>query len=128
MPPDGGSMRRTIAVQLVVLSCLLGTAAIASAQYYGGGGGAAASPTAVTGPATNVTSTAALLNGTVNPAGGTATYAFEVGLAAGSYTSTSGSGTVSGTTAQAVSAALTGLTPGTTYHYRVRLTKDGVTI
>ncbi|MBE2283891.1 MAG: cadherin-like beta sandwich domain-containing protein [Prosthecobacter sp.] len=68
----------------------------------------------------SVTPSSVTLNGTVNPQGAPTTAQFEYGLTA-SYGSTA-SVTLSpnnGTTAQNVSANLTGLTPGTTYHYRL---------
>ena len=88
----------------------------------------------VTGPveadtnsATNVTLTSATLNGTVNPNGLETTYYFEWGLA-DSYGNTTNSHSVgSGTSAVAVSANLSVLTPGTTYHYRLVATNSSGT-
>jgi phosphodiesterase/alkaline phosphatase D-like protein len=82
-------------------------------------GSAPQKPTVTTTPATNVTATTATANGTVNPHGQTTTFVVQYGKtnAYGSQTSVQAAG--AGTTAQNVSAALAGLTPGTTYHYRV---------
>ncbi|HEX4465512.1 MAG TPA: neprosin family prolyl endopeptidase [Solirubrobacterales bacterium] len=82
------------------------------------------SPTPVTKPASAVSDTAATLNGTVNPNRLQSKYAFEYGPTSsyGTATSTSlvGSGeAATGTTPIAVNRAITGLSPSTTYHYRV---------
>jgi hypothetical protein len=76
-------------------------------------------PTVVTGPASGVSSTSATVNGTVNPNGQATSYHFDYGTstAYGSSTATQSAG--SGTTTSPVSANLTGLTPGTTYHFRL---------
>jgi hypothetical protein len=80
-------------------------------------------PTVVTTAATGVTGTTATLNGTVNANGVVATVTFEYGLTVAYGTTIPGvPATVSGNTATAVTAALTGLLPGNTYHFRV----DGV--
>ena len=82
---------------------------------------AAVAPTVVTNAATSVTTTGGVLNGGVNPNGLATTGWFEWGtsptLATFSSTSTQSLG--SGTTSQAVSATLSGLTSGTTYYFRV---------
>lgn len=76
-------------------------------------------PTVVTGAASKLTTTTATVAGTVNPNGVATTYHFDYGLTTG-YDSTSPTKSAgSGTTPVNVSAALTGLTPGTLYHYRV---------
>ena len=76
-------------------------------------------PTVTTGAASNVTHTAAALNGTVNANGSATTYYFQYGTstAYGKLTSSKSAG--SGTSTQSASASITGLTPGTTYHYRI---------
>jgi hypothetical protein len=68
---------------------------------------------------TNVVTDGATMNGTVNPEGSATTYSFQYGTseAYGSKTSTLSAG--SGTSDQKVSATLSGLEPGVTYHYRV---------
>ncbi len=78
-------------------------------------------PTAVTGPATSVSSTGATMNGTVNPNSYSTTYHFEFGTtpAYGSRIPASDLGVGSDGVDHVVSQALTGLAPGTTYHYRV---------
>jgi methylglyoxal synthase len=75
-------------------------------------------PTAATGGATDVTSTSATLHGR----SGAGTFHFEV-----AGTSTSEADVPAGPGVHGVSAALTGLTPGTTYHYRLAVTGAGGT-
>ena len=77
-------------------------------------------PTVVTGAAAGVSATTATLNGTVNPNNASTTVTFEYGLTtAYGTTVTADQSPVTGVTATAVSFSLTGLTPSTTYHYRV---------
>ena len=93
----------------------------------GGGGdtpGPPPSPTVATTPATGIGTDNAALNGTVNPnAQATSTW-FEWGTDSTlvSSTSTDNQAIGAGTTAQAVSASITGLTSGTKYYYRVAAT------
>ncbi len=77
-------------------------------------------PTAATSAASSVTSTAATLNGTVNANNDSTTVTFEYGTdTAYGSTVTATPSPAAGTSATTVSSALTGLTPDTTYHYRV---------
>ncbi|MFI5054000.1 MAG: hypothetical protein ACHQDE_06525, partial [Acidimicrobiia bacterium] len=80
---------------------------------------AASAPQVTTGTATGVSAKAATLNGTVNPNGATTTYWFQYGTTAsyGLQTSTRDAG--SGTSGRSVSAGISGLAAGTTYHYRL---------
>ncbi|MEI7727135.1 MAG: choice-of-anchor Q domain-containing protein [Bacteroidota bacterium] len=77
-------------------------------------------PTATTDAATDVTSTEATLNGTVNAGNDDTSVTFEYGLT-DSYgtTLTATPGTVTGTNDTAVSTTLTELAMNSTYHYRV---------
>jgi len=77
-------------------------------------------PIVTTTAATSVSSTSATLNGTVNPNGLSITVKFQYGTTT-SYGSEINAtpGSVTGTIAVPVSAALTGLAPETLYHYRV---------
>ena len=82
----------------------------------------AAAPIAITGTANAIGSTSATLNGTVNPNGQPATVQFQYGTNT-SYDSVAFlAGRVAGVTAQGVSASITGLLAGTTYHFRVMAT------
>jgi hypothetical protein len=76
-------------------------------------------PTAITGPAAAVSEQAATLSGTLNPKGAPTSYHFEYGTttAYGSTTPTTSAG--SGMSDVATSATVGGLTPETTYHYRI---------
>ncbi|MBN8459840.1 MAG: cadherin-like beta sandwich domain-containing protein [Verrucomicrobia bacterium] len=81
---------------------------------------AMAPPTATTGAAGNVTDVSATLAGTVNANGANTAASFAYGLTTaygGTVSATPSS--ISGSSSTAVSAALTGLAPGTTYHYRM---------
>jgi phosphodiesterase/alkaline phosphatase D-like protein len=82
-------------------------------------GAANAAPAAVTGPASAVSAVSATLEGTVNPGGQATTWWFEYGktTAYGSKTTTRNAG--NGTADVDISAAVTGLTGGTDYHYRL---------
>ena len=87
-------------------------------------------PTVTTGEASGITQSSALLNGTVNPDGKTVTDChFEYGLST-SYGSSApcSPSPGSGETAIPVSAAVTGLSPSTTYHFRISATNSAGTI
>ena len=87
---------------------------------------AALAPVAITGEPTNVSTTGATLAGTVNPNGSATTAVFEYGLTT-SYGSsvnvTPAPG--SGDSTVAVSAALSGLQPNQTYHFRLAAVNQG---
>ncbi|MBW7571357.1 beta strand repeat-containing protein [Caproiciproducens faecalis] len=79
-----------------------------------------APPTATTGAASAVSYTAATLNGTINANNASTTVTFQYGETA-SYGRTieASPSSVTGTSSTFVSCSLSGLTPNTTYHYRV---------
>lgn len=82
---------------------------------------ASANHTATTGSATNVTSTSATLNGTVNPKGENVNYIFSY-YKSGTGTSvknTSWKSAGSGSSDVSVSANISGLSSGTTYYYYI---------
>jgi hypothetical protein len=109
------------------LKLLLGLLAVCAT--FAGVAAAASSPSASTGSATSVKTTSAVLNGTINPNGDTTAYRFEYGLtnAYGSSTSIKSVGT--GTKTVSVARTVSGLIPGTTYHYRLdALNKNGGTL
>jgi hypothetical protein len=92
-----------------------------------------AGPDAVTGDATTDEPTAALLQGSVDPHDSRASAAFDYGTTTdyGSAAVATGDGgsPISGDGPVAVSAAIAGLAPNTTYHYRLRaLTPWGVSV
>ena len=76
-------------------------------------------PTVRTGDAGDVTSSSVTVSGTVNPNGQDTSYHFEYGTTTDYGQSTSSSGAGSGSSAVPVTASLSGLDPGTTYHYRL---------
>src|SRR5437764_14344390 len=78
----------------------------------------AALPTASTGGTRDITQTTATLRGSINPNGEATTFHFEYGTtkAYGSTTPDQGP-TAAVKRGQAVSAAVSGLTPATKYHY-----------
>ncbi len=80
---------------------------------------ASTAPVVTTGAATGVTGGAATLNGLVNPNGFATTVHFEYGLTTAYGTPTADQNAGSGTSAAAVQAALTGLSPGKPYHFRI---------
>ena len=84
-------------------------------------------PAVRTGPAQNTGTTTATLTGSVDPRGRATTWYFEYGTSTryGSRTSRKSAG--SGSAARNVSAALSGLAAGTTYHYRLVATSDAGT-
>ncbi|MBL9146725.1 MAG: choice-of-anchor D domain-containing protein [Verrucomicrobiaceae bacterium] len=82
-------------------------------------GAAVTAPTVVTTAATSVTATTATLNGTVNPNGVITSAWFEYGTTTSYGQTTTSQPQGYGTSASPVSAAITGLTPGTLYHYRL---------
>ena len=83
-------------------------------------------PSAATGLASLITRTTATVAGTANPGELATTYRFEYGPTTEYGTLTPAISAGSGAANVAVKAALTRLTPATTYHYRVRVTNpDG---
>ncbi|MGD2086786.1 MAG: hypothetical protein PVH61_11445 [Candidatus Aminicenantes bacterium] len=79
-----------------------------------------AAPTVTTNATTSVTTTGAVLNGMVNANNQSSTVTFEYGTTtAYGTTVTADQSPVTGQVNTPVSKAITGLTPNTTYHYRV---------
>ena len=86
-------------------------------------------PYVITLPATAITLSASILNGTVNPHGIPTNYHFEWGtsISYGNSTTIASAGT--GTMTVSVDAGITGLTAGTLYHFRlVAENSDGATL
>lgn len=86
-------------------------------------------PAATTADATDKTSTGATLNGIVNANNSSTTVTFEYGTTSTyGQTATATQSPVAGTSNTNVSAAITGLTAGTTYHFRVKAVNTAGTI
>ena len=83
-------------------------------------------PTVQTLAASLVTTTSAQMNGLVNPNGSSTTACFEYGTTT-SYGAVTGSGNFSGTSAIPVQSSFTGLSPNSTWHYRLVATNSGGT-
>ena len=84
-------------------------------------------PTVATTPAASPTTTGAQLNGIVNPNGFSTTSHFEYGATAGYGLTTPVKNLGAGLTAVTVSAAVSGLSAGTLYHYRLVAQNSGGT-
>jgi len=84
-------------------------------------------PIVVTKTASGVTATGANLRGTVNPNGLATTYRFQYGLTTSYGTKTPALDAGSGTTAISEAAGISGLTPNTTYHFRIVATNSAGT-
>jgi hypothetical protein len=83
-------------------------------------------PVVQTNAATAVGATQATLQGTVNPEGSSTTYTFDYGTTPsyGSQQPMPAASAGSGASAQPESTTLTGLTPGTAYHFRIEATNS----
>ena len=85
-------------------------------------------PTGATGSAAPVGSSTATLNGTVNPNGASTTVLFEYGATTNyGSTVTADQSPATGTSSQSVSKEISGLSPATTYHFRVKATNSAGT-
>jgi hypothetical protein len=106
-----------------------GEANTALASDCGGGGSSGGAPAVVTSSASGVTSTSATLNGTVNPEGADARWHFDGGTstAYGNVAPSPSGDAGSGTSAVSESTTITGLSPSTTYHYRIEATNSAGT-
>jgi phosphodiesterase/alkaline phosphatase D-like protein len=91
------------------------------------GAATAAAPTAATGPTTAVGSTTATVTGTVSPGGQATSWTIEYGTSTAYGSKTAAKSAGSGTAATNVSAQLSGLNAGTTYHYRLVATNTTAT-
>jgi phosphodiesterase/alkaline phosphatase D-like protein len=106
---------------VVVTVAALAGSALAAPQR------AAAAPTATTGPTTVVGSSSATVTGSVNPGGQTTTWYVEYGTSSSYGSKTTAKSAGSGSSTVSVSADLTGLHVGTTYHYRFVATSSSGT-
>jgi hypothetical protein len=107
--------------------------AIDNAQNTSSGSTASATPVGGTPPtvtsssASSITATGAILNGTVNPNGTSTTAYFQYGTTTNYGTTTLLQNMGSGTSGEALTQAISGLTCNTTYHYRAVGTNTGGT-
>ena len=111
--------RRHLSIVIIVgTSLLLSTVAAAST---------ATTPTAITGPVNALGTTTATVTGTVNPNGQATSRYFEYGTSTSYGSKTASASVGSGAGNVDVSASLSGLAPGTSYHYRVVATNGSGT-
>lgn len=110
--------RMRVAAAVVLVACGLLAVAIVSADHPAPASAALAPPSATTGSASNLAQSSATISGTINPNGTDTQDYFQYGTSTsyGSTTTTYDAG--AGTSNEATSANLTGLTSNTTYHYR----------
>ncbi len=101
----------------LILPALLAT--LAAALFVTGAAFAASPPSVATGSPSSVSTTAARLNGAVDPHGDATTYYFDFGTTTGYGTRTATRNAGAGEKAVAVSMAISGLATSTTYHYRL---------
>jgi hypothetical protein len=127
----GGTMRRLQRRLIFVVGTLAATAGISIVLAVGVAPGppsvataatgttGATAPAVTTGSASNVRTTSAVLNGTVDPKGQPTTWYFQYGPNTTYGLQTSPANAGSGTGSVAVHSSVTGLASNTTYHYRL---------
>lgn len=108
----------------MIRKLLVPAVAVAATASFAGVAAAAAPPSVKSGKATQVRENSAVLNGAVNPNGGSTTYYFQWGLTTsyGSNGTPRSAGT--GVKATGVHWTATGLVQGTGYHYRLVATNQ----
>jgi hypothetical protein len=118
-------VRRASLRSLIVLATAVGLSASAVAA----GGVTTSPPTATTGQVISVLPTSATVAGVVNPHASSTTWYFEFGLSTdASFGSTTAVGNLSATSDDDdVTTTLAGLSPATSYHYRLVATNAGGT-
>ena len=84
-------------------------------------------PTVSTGSVSSVTTSSATLSGTVNANGASTTAWFNYGTTSGSYSGTSTTQSVTGSSNTTVSIGISGLSSNTTYYYRIAASNSGGT-
>jgi hypothetical protein len=122
-------IKRTGNIQKWSVAVVLGALALAvlAGSAFAAARSATAGPSATTGPATVVGSTSATVTGSVNPGGQATTWYVEYGATTSYGSKTTAKSAGSGSSTVSVSADLTGLHVGTTYHYRVTASSSGGT-
>jgi len=104
-----------------------GAAVATAALLASGSATGATAPTATTGPVTSTGPTTATVSGSVNPNGTATSWFVEFGPTTSYGSKTAAVNAGSGSSATTISATLTRLTPGTSYHYRVVATSTAGT-
>ncbi len=135
-PFDSGVSPKGIAVDGAHGKLYVADASTSSVQVFTTAGAATPKPSVRTGTASNFTATTADIGGMVNPNGSTTTceaqYVTDAQFAVNGFQSALSqackAGVGSGTSEVAVSASLSGLTEGATYHYRLIATNANGTI
>jgi hypothetical protein len=84
-------------------------------------------PAVLTGTASDIMPTAAQITGTVNPEGQPTTYQVQYGTSISYGTQTTSPSAGAGSAPVAAGTTLVGLTPNTTYHYRLTATNESAT-
>jgi hypothetical protein len=118
---------RSSAFRSKLLISLLAIVGIGAAVPFASSVNAAGAPIVTTGPASGLTASSAEVSATINPNGQATTYAFQFGTTTGYGSQTSVRSAGSDSTSHAVSATITGLRAGTTYHYRAIATNASST-
>lgn len=118
--PDGSSFSYTLKAGAVTSTTqALADYLAASVCLYRADQARQCGPTAVTGVATDIDSDSAKLNGTVNPNGSSTVVFFEWGTSTSYGHITPITNIGAGNSSVPVSATITGLNSGTTYHFRI---------
>jgi hypothetical protein len=115
------------AAAIVLVACGLLAVAIASAGKPTPASAAASAPTVTTSSPSDLSQSSATLSGTVNPNGQSTTYFFQYGTTTAYGTQTGPANVGSGSTPVGVHQSIFGLTPNTTYHYRLVATSSAGT-
>jgi hypothetical protein len=119
--------RMRVAAAIVLVGCGLLALAIVSAGHPTTASAAASPPAVTTSSTSDVGKSSATLSGTVNPNGQSTTYFFEYGTTTSYGTQTNPTNVGSGNTPVGVHQGIFGLSPNTTYHYRLVATNSAGT-
>lgn len=111
--------RMRVAAAIVLVAFGLLAVAVLTARNPSSASAAASAPAVTTGSTSDLGQSRATLSGTVNPNGQATTYYFQYGTTTSYGTQTSPASVGSGSTPVGVHQAIFGLSPNTTYHYRL---------
>jgi hypothetical protein len=111
--------RMRVAAAIVLVACGLLAVAVVSASRPSPASAAASAPAVTTAAASDVGKSSATLSGTVDPNGQSTTYFFQYGTTTSYGTQTSPADVGSGNTPVGVHQGIFGLSPNTTYHFRL---------